>query len=306
MSTITLNHDAVDRNTIVELTNDDDPSQQPSSAFHNLDHEPPHHSLPLPPVDTGLRAYTFLFGCFIFELIIWGFPFSFGVLREYYTTHPPFSTNPSSSSISAVGTTCSGILYILAPVTFMSFNFSPHLRKWATTYGLVVVVAALLLSSLATEVWHLVLTQGVLYAIGGCLMYYPVFLYIDEWYVSRKAFAYGILWAGSSSGGLVGPFLLEWGLRRYGVATFLRGWAVGLAICLTPLLFVVKARVPVRNVGRRDWRELMNSTMKGYGFVKTKQFWILQSGNVVQGLGYFIPLLYLPGTLSSHLRLPVS
>jgi hypothetical protein len=34
-----------------------------------------------------------------------GFPFSFGVLNEYYTNNAPFSSNPTG--ISAVGTTCS-------------------------------------------------------------------------------------------------------------------------------------------------------------------------------------------------------
>jgi hypothetical protein len=34
-----------------------------------------------------------------------GFPFSFGVLNDYYTNHMPFSADPGG--ISAVGTTCS-------------------------------------------------------------------------------------------------------------------------------------------------------------------------------------------------------
>ncbi len=161
-------------------------------------------------------------------------------------------------------------------------------------YALPVMVLALMLSSLATKVWHLILTQGILYALGGCFLYYPVFLYIDEWFVRRKAFAYGILWAGSSSGGLVGPFMLQWGLARYGVATFLRGWAIALGVAVTPLLFCVRPRLPASRTHNPNWRLVMKNTVRGFAFVQTQEFWILQFGNVVQGLGYFVPLLYLP------------
>ena len=94
--------------------------------------------------------------------------------------------------------------------------------------GCPVVVLAVFLSSFATKVWHLILTQGILYAIGGNLVYYPIFMFIDEWFVRRKGFAFGIMWAGSGCGGLAGPLILHWGLSKYGVKTFLRGWAIAL------------------------------------------------------------------------------
>lgn len=55
-----------------------------------------------------------------------------------------------------------------------------------------------------------------------------IYVFIDEWFVRRKGFAYGVMWAGSGCGGLVGPQVLHWGLNRYGVETFLKGWAVAL------------------------------------------------------------------------------
>lgn len=55
-----------------------------------------------------------------------------------------------------------------------------------------------------------------------------IYVFIDEWFVRRKGFAYGVMWAGSGCGGLVGPQILHWGLNRYGVETFLKGWAVAL------------------------------------------------------------------------------
>jgi MFS family permease len=130
-----------------------------------------------------------------------------------------------------------GIMYCAAPLLFASYSQYPHFCQQSTFIGLPIVALAILLSSFATSVWHLTLTQGVLYAIGGGLLYYPVFIFIDEWFVRRKGFAYGVMWAGSGSGGLIGPLVLDWGLHRYGPRVFLRGWAVALVCRRCPVLF---------------------------------------------------------------------
>ena len=119
-------------------------------------------------------------------------------------------------------------MYCAAPLLFAVYSYYPHFCRQSTFIGLPIVALAVLLSSFATTVWHLILTQGVLYAIGGGLIYYPVFIFIDEWFVRRKGFAYGIMFAGSGCGGLLGPLVLDWGLRKYGPRVFLRGWAVAL------------------------------------------------------------------------------
>jgi len=219
-----------------------------------------------------------------------GFPFSFGVLQDYYTNHPPISLEPSG--IAAVGTTCSGIMYLAAPFLFASFQRWLNFSRVSTFIGLPIVVLAVALSSFSTKVWHLLLTQGILYALGGCLLYYPVYIFIDEWFVVRKGLAYGIMWAGTGAGGLLGPLVMEAGFSKYGARTFLRGWAVALMVLISPTLYYVRPRLPrVResNGSRRG------GFRAGFGFLKTKTFWAIQIGNIVQALGYFIPSIYLPG-----------
>jgi MFS family permease len=119
-------------------------------------------------------------------------------------------------------------MYLGGPLVFLAFQRWPVFLRRSMLIGLPTVVVAVLLSSLATQVWHLILTQGILYAIGGNLLYYPIFVFIDEWFVRRKGMAYGVMWAGSGCGGLIGPLVLHWGLAKYGVEVFLRGWAIAL------------------------------------------------------------------------------
>ena len=86
-----------------------------------------------------------------------------------------------------------GIMYLAAPFLFAVFQRWPRFCRQSTFYGLSVVVIAIAISSFATSVWQLLLSQGVLYAIGGGFLYYPVYIFIDEWFVRRKGFALGLI-----------------------------------------------------------------------------------------------------------------
>ncbi|KAJ7143598.1 major facilitator superfamily domain-containing protein [Mycena crocata] len=51
-------------------------------------------------------------------------------------------------------------------------------------------------ASYATEIFQLIFLQGVLYAIGGALLYLPCMSYLTEWFFVRRGTATGILFAG--------------------------------------------------------------------------------------------------------------
>ena len=123
-----------------------------------------------------------------------GFPFSFGVFQSYYTTHPPFAQHPTG--IAVIGTCSTGIMYLFAPISLHALEAWPSVHRLSSVVGLIIIVSALIASSFSTRVWHLILTQGVLYAIGGSLLYSPTMFYLDEWFVKRKGLAFGIMWAG--------------------------------------------------------------------------------------------------------------
>jgi hypothetical protein len=59
------------------------------------------YSRTIPPADGGKEAWLFLAACFMVEGLVWGFPYSFGIFQQYYSTHEPFS---SSSNIAVIGT----------------------------------------------------------------------------------------------------------------------------------------------------------------------------------------------------------
>jgi cyanate permease len=96
--------------------------------------------------------------------------------------------------------------------------------------------------------------------------------------------AFGIMWARTRLGGVVIP-LLQFLLNRDGFRTALRVWIVFLFLVSMPLVVFLTPRLSVTGTNR---------ARIGFTFLQDKSFWILQFGNVMQGLGFFVPSIYLP------------
>ncbi|KAJ3537975.1 hypothetical protein NM208_g6102 [Fusarium decemcellulare] len=146
--------------------------------------------------------------------------------------------------------------------------------------------ASLAASSFAQETWHLVLTQGVLYGICGSIGYLPCILYMEQWFVRRKGLAYGIMWSGTGLGGFIIPLLLEAFLQKWGFRTTLRIWATALFAIMLPATYYIKPRLPLSAMTRTKSYNLK--------FLLTKTFLLYQSANIIEGIGYFLPAVYLP------------
>ncbi|KAK7187922.1 major facilitator superfamily transporter [Paraphaeosphaeria sporulosa] len=211
----------------------------------------------LPPTDGGKHAWLLLFSCFMLEGIIWGFGSSYGIFQEYYSTHEPFA---GSSNIAVVGACAMGIMYMWIIPMFVLLKIYPRLRTWAA--------------------------PGIMYAIGGGLAWTPILFYIEEWWVLRRGFAYGATMAGLGLSGAIMPVVLQWLLDSYGFRTTLRVCALSVVALNLPILFFFKPRLPLSQTTQsRDF---------DLSFWTCSNFLIFQSGNILQGLGYFLPAIYLP------------
>lgn len=143
------------------------------------------------------------------------------------------------------------------------------------------------------------------------MLYNPFLFYLNEWFSERKGLAYGIFWAGTGIFGSIVPLLMEWSLGRYGPQTTLRVWAafvvcylclsiaqlelrsssltfmkLNQSITLALLIQLLKPRLPVPEKGV--------TLSLNLGFLRSSLFWFFQLGNIIQGLGNFIPGIYLP------------
>lgn len=98
--------------------------------------------------------------------------------------------------------------------------------------------------------------------------------------------AYKNLRAGDGVGGVIMPLVLQELLSQYGFRTTLRALACAMILLMAPLLAFVKPRLPIpaASAARRI----------DVAFLRSPLFWTLQTFNIVQGTGYFLPSNYLP------------
>lgn len=178
-------------------------------------------------------------------------------------------------------------MYLTSPFLYVIFHRHHTHRRAIGISGFVIMLASLIGASFANTFPQLLVTQGVFYALGGALLYFPVFNYIDEWFIKRRGLAYGGLIAGDGAGGVVIPFVMEWVLNHWGFRTALRVWVIVCLLFVTPALVFLKDYPINQSTGH-------GPRTTNLMFLRSKAFWILLSGNMIQNLGYFMPSLYLP------------
>ncbi|KAF7299759.1 hypothetical protein HMN09_00981800 [Mycena chlorophos] len=271
------------------------------------------HERSLPPTDRAnspslmLMPQPISFPCgklaasFFVEAIVWGFPNAYGVFLDSYLQDPRFGNQDAATTLlPLVGTLSSGIIYC-SGVVFnpISARFPQHRRKamWA---GAVACCLSLFGASYARTITELVAVQGILYAIGGAVLYLSCLSFMSEWFVVKRGTANGILFAGTAAGGLLLPLTLPHLIAKFGTPKTLRILSITIGVLLALLLPFVKGRVPqTRTVirgpaprGLRDW-------------FRRREFWVFLTVNTLQGLAYFVPILYLP-TFANNLNISAS
>lgn len=77
----------------------------------------------------------------------------------------------------------------------------PEKLKFSMWTGLVISFISLFVSSFVSSISGLIVLQGIGFGIGGGLLYTPVIVLLNEWFVRRRGLAGGIIFAGSGVGG---------------------------------------------------------------------------------------------------------
>jgi hypothetical protein len=91
---------------------------------------------------------------------------SYGVLQEYYFHHWTLKGGRELAGI--IGTKSNGAMYLSMPFLFALFTKRwARFRRLAAVCGALLAFASFVLFSYSKQVWHLVITQGVLVALDA-------------------------------------------------------------------------------------------------------------------------------------------
>ncbi|KII90896.1 hypothetical protein PLICRDRAFT_39502 [Plicaturopsis crispa FD-325 SS-3] len=285
---------------MIELTAEQPPSTSPTlvpgtptleleAAFPaSTDPDTSKNESSLAPVDRGFGALSFLAAAFFVEVIVWGFPNAFGVFLDSYLDDPFYASQKSASSLlPLIGPLSSGIMYCSSPVIYPTVARWPQYRQISMWIGALCCWGSLFGASYSTKVLDLVILQGVLYAVGGSLLYAPCISYLSEWFVERRGLASGVLFAGSASGGFILPLILPHLITTVGVAKTLRIISFVVLGLLAPLLPFVKGRLPASRIHGPAARASDRT------WLRSQSFWLLIATNTLQSFGHFVPMNWL-------------
>ncbi|TFL02648.1 major facilitator superfamily domain-containing protein [Pterulicium gracile] len=245
----------------------------------------------LPPVDTGFGAWSFLVAAFIVDAIVDGFPLSYGILLNAYLRDEHYRTQKFAMNLlPLIGTLSSGLNYCSSILIQPFISRYPQYRRLYLFSGVVISFVSLYAASYVTKLPHLLLLQGILFGFGSSLVTSASTAYImSEWFVEKRELANMIVFSGPAAGGVVYPFIISALLRTRTVPETLRVLSFLIPGLCIPFLPFLKGRLPTARVVGPGAR---GSSSRAW--LKDRLFWVGLGANTLQGLGHFVPVLWLP------------
>ncbi|KAF9878117.1 major facilitator superfamily transporter [Colletotrichum karsti] len=206
----------------------------------------------------------------------WGFNSAYAVFLAYYLDHDTFP-NASPLKYAFVGSLSLAFLLLTSPIATLSvtkYGIRPTMLC-----GVVFETASLLLASLASEIWHLFLTQGVLFGIGLGLLFIPTAAVVPQWFTTKRSLASGISLSGAGLGGAVYSLAASAMIRNLGLQWAFRILGV-LAFCVNTSCTILI----------RDRKKATTSKQSVFeiSLFKRKEYLLLIGFSAFTMLGYFI------------------
>ncbi|KAI2634615.1 monocarboxylate permease-like protein [Xylaria nigripes] len=197
---------------------------------------------PEDPPDGGLEAWLVVFGGFLVLFCTFGIVNCSGIFIEYYLNGP--LSHYSSSSVTWITSVQNFI--VTGSNLIMGRIFDNYGTRWTLPIGTIFYTFGLMVLSLSTEYYQIILSQGVVCGIGAAAVFNCANNATMTWFNRNRATALGIVYAGSSIGGVVLPITMSHLIPRIGFPWTMRllGFIV-LGFCGIAC-FTVKSYLPPR------------------------------------------------------------
>ncbi|KAI1210267.1 MFS general substrate transporter [Annulohypoxylon truncatum] len=192
--------------------------------------------------DGGIVAWLVVAGGFCALFSTFGLVNCVGVFVNYYVEHP--LSNYSESTVSWI--TSLQVFMMSGLNVVMGRLYDSYGPRWLLIIGTFVYVFGMMMLSLSTEYYQIILSQGIVSAVGMSAVFNCATNSVIGWFFKKRAAALGIMVSGSSLGGVILPIMMEhlipkigfgWTMRVLGFMFF---GLCGFACC------TIKSRLPPR------------------------------------------------------------
>ncbi|KAL4793915.1 major facilitator superfamily domain-containing protein [Aspergillus venezuelensis] len=256
-----------------------DETQEPKTDTPSL--AEPQYQEPLrdPIPNGGVEAWLSVVGVFCVFVNTWGLISTYGAFQEFYQT--ALLRDESSSAISWVGSIQATLIVLVGLVSGPLVDLG-YLR-FLVASGSFLIVFGMMMTSLATEYYQVILAQGFCVGIGGGIAYIPALVVISTYFTTKRPIAIGCASIGSSVGSVVFPIMFRQLQPKIGF-----GWTVRSIAFINLLLAIITCVVLCRRTGKKigarsliDWKAFRDTP-----------FMLFSVSLTLMMLGYWIPLFY--------------
>lgn len=233
----------------------------------------------LAPPDGGLLAWLQVAGSFVLIFCTWGLTNSFGAYQTYYETGEMFSQ--SSSNISWIGSIQAYILMFVGVLTGPLFDRGYF--RLLLLVGSFLIVFGIMMNSLSTKYYQVMLSQGICMGIGMGFLWVPSLGICVSYFQKYRSIAITLAASGGSIGGVIFPIIIRRLIPQIGFAWTCR--VIGL-ICFVTLI------IPILIMKQRSLPETKRQILMFTSF-KEPAYLFLTIGLFLSFMGIYIPFYYI-------------
>ncbi|ORZ00824.1 major facilitator superfamily domain-containing protein [Syncephalastrum racemosum] len=217
-----------------------------------------------------------------------------GIMQDYFQQNMFKDVPNSSLQLSFAGTIMEFFTYASGPIAqalASRFGYTPVI-----ILGVFLMTLGFEMAGFTSQIWHLYLTQGLLFGMGEGLLFVIAMGLVPQWFTRRRGLATGLTACGSGLGGLVFPFVVSPINNTLGVNWTYRilGFLMlGLNI-ITIIVVKPKYPQPKESHEKQPVRKVFD-----FEIFKNANYLLWMLASVIQISGFFVPVFFLPSYATS-------
>ncbi|KAI0528397.1 major facilitator superfamily domain-containing protein [Xylaria digitata] len=193
--------------------------------------------------DGGRDAWLVVFGGFLALFCSFGLVNCIGVFQQYYVEGP--LSDYSESAVSWIPSL--HVFVVTGSNAIMGRLFDSYGPRWILVIGTIVYSFGLMVTSLSSQYYQFILSQGIVLALGASAVFNCATNSVITWFFRRRATALGIMVSGSSLGGVVLPIMMDKLIPQIGFPWTVRTLGFMFLVLCGISSATIKSRLPPRS-----------------------------------------------------------
>ncbi|KAJ5129486.1 uncharacterized protein N7515_005525 [Penicillium bovifimosum] len=231
-------------------------------------------------INGGLDAWLGVVAGFCVFVNSWGLLTTYGAFQEYYQT--VLLSHESPSTISWVGSVQATLIPLIGIAAGPLVDVG-YLRPLILV-GSFLTVFGMMMTSLATSYYQVLLAQGFCVGMGGGISYIPALVVISTHFTTKRPIAIGCASIGSCVGAVIFPIMFRQLQPRIGFP-----WAVRCIAFISLFLALVACTILCRHAGQRTHAR---SLIDWHAF-RSPSFMMFAISLTCVMLAYYVPIFYI-------------